>query len=80
VSDSFEGLPSPKEDKYPEARIWQGGEMALSLEEVQNNWQWTTATWPMASPNRSHALIGAGFLAEGKVEGSGLGQGGVANN
>jgi len=39
VSDSFEGLPSPKEDKYPEARIWQGGEMAVSLEEVQNNFK-----------------------------------------
>lgn len=39
VSDSFEGLPPPKEDKYPEAHIWQGGEMAVSLEEVQNNFK-----------------------------------------
>ena len=39
VSDSFEGLPPPKEDKYPEAHMWQGGEMAVSLEEVQHNFQ-----------------------------------------
>lgn len=39
VSDSFEGLPRPDEDKYPEAHIWSGGEMAVSLEEVQNNFK-----------------------------------------
>jgi O-methyltransferase len=39
VSDSFEGLPRPKEDKYPEGHIWSGGQMAVSLEEVQNNFK-----------------------------------------
>jgi O-methyltransferase len=39
VSDSFEGLPNPKEDQYPEAHIWQGGEMAVSLEEVRGNFR-----------------------------------------
>src|ERR1035438_669739 len=39
VADSFEGLPTPAEDKYPVAHIWNGGEMAVSLEEVQNNFK-----------------------------------------
>jgi O-methyltransferase len=39
VSDSFEGLPRPNEDKYPEGHIWVGGQMAVSLEEVQNNFK-----------------------------------------
>jgi len=39
VSDSFEGLPRPDEDKYPEAHLWSGGEMAVSLEEVQSNFK-----------------------------------------
>ncbi|HMD71260.1 MAG TPA: TylF/MycF/NovP-related O-methyltransferase [Bryobacteraceae bacterium] len=39
VADSFEGLPKPDEDKYPELHWWSGGEMAVSLEEVQNNFR-----------------------------------------
>jgi len=39
VSDSFEGLPRPDEAKNAEARIWSGGEMAVSLEEVQDNFR-----------------------------------------
>ena len=39
VADSFEGLPRPKEDQFPEAHIWNGGEMAVSLEEAQNNFR-----------------------------------------
>ena len=39
VSDSFEGLPKPAEGSYPEEHLWNGGEMAVSLEEVQDNFR-----------------------------------------
>ncbi len=38
VADSFEGLPKVDPVMYPEdAAIWQGGEMAVSIEEVRAN-------------------------------------------
>jgi len=36
VADSFEGLPKPKANTE-DAKLWEGGEMAVSLEEVRNN-------------------------------------------
>jgi len=39
AADSFEGLPVPDEVKYSEDHIWRGGEMAVSLEEVQDNFR-----------------------------------------
>jgi hypothetical protein len=38
VADSFEGLPTPNREVYPDT-TWQGGEMAVSLEEVQQNFR-----------------------------------------
>ena len=39
VADSFEGLPVPDEVKYSEDHRWNGGEMAVSLEEAQDNFR-----------------------------------------
>lgn len=36
VADSFEGLPKP-EPNTEDAQLWEGGEMAVSLEQVRNN-------------------------------------------
>ena len=40
VADSFEGLPELNPEKYPEdVELWKGGEMAVSLEEVKQNFE-----------------------------------------
>jgi len=40
VADSFEGLPVPDPQRDAnDANLWQGGEMAVSLEEVQSNFR-----------------------------------------
>ena len=40
VADSFEGLPKFDQETYAEdAKIWEGGEMAVSIEEVKQNFE-----------------------------------------
>ena len=38
VADSFEGLPKPDKEKRPDdAQLWQGGELAVTLDQVKKN-------------------------------------------
>jgi O-methyltransferase len=40
LADSFEGIPRPDPTLYPEdARIWEGGELAVSVEEAKQNFE-----------------------------------------